>query len=106
MEMQNLLRPDECGGMDDIRAEIDRIDRAVVGLIGQRSQYVLAAAKFKTSETSVKAPERFAAMLARRREWAVEEGLNADMIEKLYADLVAHFIDEEMRRWKAEDETR
>ena len=104
MELRNLLQPDECGGMDDIRAEIDRIDRAVVGLIGRRYQYVLAAAKFKTSATSVKAPERLTAMLARRREWAVEEGLNADMIEKLYADLVAHFIDEEMRRWKADRE--
>ncbi|HBG30346.1 isochorismate lyase [Candidatus Macondimonas diazotrophica] len=104
MELRNLLQPDECGGMDDIRAEIDRIDRAVVGLIGRRYQYVLAAAKFKTSATSVKAPERLTAMLARRREWAVEEGLNADMIEKLYADLVAHFIDEEMQRWKADRE--
>lgn len=104
MELRNLLQPDECGGMDDIRAEIDRIDRAVVGLIGRRYQYVLAAAKFKTSATSVKAPERLTAMLARRREWAVEEGLNADVIEKLYADLVAHFIDEEMQRWKADRE--
>jgi len=104
MELRNLLQPDECGGMDNIRAEIDRIDRAVVGLIGRRYQYVLAAAKFKTSATSVKAPERLTAMLARRREWAVEEGLNADMIEKLYADLVAHFIDEEMQRWKADRE--
>jgi isochorismate pyruvate lyase len=106
MELRNLLQPDECGGMDDIRAEIDRIDRAVVGLIGRRYQYVLAAAKFKTSATSVKAPERLTAMLARRREWAVEEGLNADVIEKLYADLVAHFIDEEMQRWRADHETR
>ena len=104
MELRNLLQPDECGGMDDIRAEIDRIDRAVVGLIGRRYQYVLAAAKFKTSATSVKAPERLTAMLSKRREWAVEEGLNADMIEKLYADLVAHFIDEEMQRWKADRE--
>lgn len=106
MELRNLLQPDECGGMDDIRAEIDRIDRAVVGLIGRRYQYVLAAAKFKTSATSVKGPERLTAMLARRREWAVEEGLNADVIEKLYADLVAHFIDEEMQRWRADHETR
>jgi hypothetical protein len=27
-----------------------------------------------------------------------EEGLNADVIEKLYADPVAHFIDKEMQR--------
>ena len=28
------------------------------------------------------------------------EGLNADAIEKLYQDLVNHFIDEEMKHWK------
>ena len=106
MQIENRLSPEQCAGMDDIRAQIDRIDRAVVGLIGRRYQYVLAAAKFKTSATSVKAPERLTAMLARRREWAVEEGLNADVIEKLYADLVAHFIDEEMQRWRADHETR
>jgi len=92
--------------MDDIRTGIDQIDRAVVGLIGRRYQCVMAAAKFKTSETSVDAPERFAAMLSKRREWAVEEGLSTDMIEKLRAGLVAHFIDEEMKRWKADHDTR
>lgn len=49
--------------MDDIRAEIDLIDRLMVGLIGMHHHYVLAAAKFKTSATAVRAPERFKAML-------------------------------------------
>ena len=87
--------------MADIRAEIDRRDRDVVRLFGERFQYVKAAAKFKTSETSVRAPERFAAMLAERRQWAEEEGLSADVIEKLFRDLVEHFIAEEMARWRS-----
>src|SRR3712207_8326445 len=40
------------------------------------SRYVAAAARFKTDERSVRAPERQRAMLARRRSWAVEEGLD------------------------------
>ena len=64
-----MKTPDECADMGDIRAEIDRIDRDVIALFGQRFQYVQAAAQFKTSEESVKAPERFKAMLAAcRRE--------------------------------------
>lgn len=102
MNQPQRIPPAQCKGMDDIRAEIDHIDRTVVSLLGQRYQYVLAAAPFKTSEMAVRAPERFKAMLAKRREWAVEEGLNPDAIEKLYADLVNHFIDEELKRWKAE----
>lgn len=99
METPDHLEPDACADMNDIRTEIDRIDRAVVALLGRRRRYVHAAARFKTSAETVRAKERFAAMLETRREWAREEELNPDAVEKLYRDLVNHFIDEEMHRW-------
>lgn len=74
----------------------------MIALLGKRFRYVLAAAKFKTSAASVRAPERFAAMLRQRRAWAQAQGLNPDAIEKLYRDLVAHFIEEELRHWHGE----
>jgi isochorismate pyruvate lyase len=40
-------------------------------------------------------------MLQQRRVWAEEEDLNPDAIEKLYQDLANHFIEEEMKHWKA-----
>lgn len=92
--------PEQCESMTDIRTEIDRLDRQVLALLRQRFAYVKAASKFKTSETTVRAPERLQAMLQQRRVWAEEEGLNADAIEKMYQDLVNHFIDEEMKHWK------
>ena len=96
-----MKTPDECAEMGDIRAEIDRIDRKIIALLGQRFQYVQAAAQFKTSVESVKAPERLKAMLGQRRLWAEEEGLRPDAIEKMYNDLVGYFIKEEMTKWKA-----
>jgi isochorismate pyruvate lyase len=95
-----MKTPDECENMLDIRAEIDRLDRQIIALLGQRFAYVKAASKFKRSQTSVKAPERFEAMLKQRRVWADEEGLDADVIEKIYRDLVNHFINEEMKHWQ------
>lgn len=95
-----MKTPDQCDSMVDIRAEIDQLDRQVIALLGQRFAYVKSASKFKTSETTVKAPERFQEMLGQRRVWAEEEGLNADAIEKMYRDLVNHFIEEEMKHWK------
>ena len=95
-----MKSPEHCESMTDIRTEIDRLDRQVLALLGQRFAYVKAASKFKTSETTVRAPERLQAMLQQRRVWAEEEGLNADAIEKMYQDLVNHFIDEEMKHWK------
>lgn len=102
MEYQEKLSPEECNDMNDIRSEIDGIDEAIVALLGRRFQYVKSAAKFKTSESSVRAPERFEAMLKKRREWALEQGLSPDVIEKMYRDLVNHFIHEEMQKWKQE----
>jgi len=95
-----MKEPGDCADLQDIRAEIDRIDREVIAALGQRFAYVKAAAKFKTSESSVKASDRFATMLAERREWAAAVGLNPDVIEKLYRDLVTHFIEEELKQWQ------
>ena len=99
-----MRKPDECRDMQDIRAEIDRIDQEVIRLVGQRFQYVQAASQFKTSKTSVRAPERFKAMLEQRRAWAREAGLDAGVIENMYRELVNYFIEEEMKKWQAEQQ--
>ena len=96
---QEMKHPDECTSMEEIRAEIDRLDRQIIALLGQRFAYVKAASKFKMSETEVRAPERVEAMLRQRRAWAEQEGLSADAIEQLYRDLVTYFIEEEMKHW-------
>ena len=104
MDTTARLSPEQCAGMTEIRTEIDHLDHAVIELLAKRYQYVLAASKFKTSETAVRAPERFAAMLEQRRQWAEELGLNPDAIEKLFSDLVSHFIAEELKRWQAQQD--
>ena len=86
--------------MADIRDEIDRLDHQIIQLLGQRFGYVKAASKFKTSEASVEASDRFQAMLEQRRQWAEAEGLSPTAIETMYRDLVTYFIKEEMRAWK------
>jgi isochorismate pyruvate lyase len=40
-------------------------------------------------------------MLLQRRQWAEAAALNPDAIEKMYADLVNHFIEEEMKHWQS-----
>lgn len=96
------LEPDAFQSLAQVRAEIDQIDRAIVKLIGRRSLCVKAAARFKQDETAVAAPERFAAMLAIRREWAVSEGLDPDMVEELYRNMVTRFIAEEKNHWRSQ----
>ncbi|HEY1342548.1 MAG TPA: isochorismate lyase [Bryobacteraceae bacterium] len=92
--------PMECQSLAEVRVEIDRIDEQIVTLIGRRAGYVHAAARFKTSEAAVAAPDRQAAMIEVRRRWAEREDLDPDVIEKLYRELVAYFIAREMEHWK------
>ena len=96
-----MKMPDECTNIQEIRTEIDEIDRQVIASFAKRFAYVKAASKFKTDATSVRAKERFVAMLEQRRTWAQENGLNPDVIEKIYRDLITYFIEEELNHWQS-----
>ncbi len=98
---QDLIPPGECANLEEIRAGMDAIDREVIALIARRVEYVRAAAAFKTSSANVAAPERVAAVLKTRREWAEAAGLSGDAIEALYRDLVAYSVGEEHKQWCA-----
>jgi isochorismate pyruvate lyase len=100
--MVAMPEPDACQSLAEVRTEIDCIDEQIVRLLGRRAGYVKAAARFKTSEVAVAAPDRQLAMIEVRRQWAEREGLDPDVIEKLYRDLVAYFIRREMDHWKSQ----
>ena len=97
-----MKNPEECANIQEVREEIDIIDREVIDALSKRFKYVIAAARFKTSEASVRAPDRFQAMLQQRREWAQESGLNPDVVENFYRDLVNYYIEEELKHYKSQ----
>jgi isochorismate pyruvate lyase len=99
--LPDMTPPDRCSGLEEIRAGMDAIDREVIALIAQRVEYVRAAAKFKDSSANVAAPDRVAAVLKTRREWAEAAGLDGDTIEGLYHELVRYCVSEEHKRWEA-----
>jgi isochorismate pyruvate lyase len=93
-----MKKPAECESIEDVRNAIDAIDRHIVELIGTRAQYVHEVVKYKTPDKeSVVAAKRRAEVFAKRREWALEEGLDPDVIESVYHTLVDYFIRKEMR---------
>ena len=92
--------PEACERFEDVREAIDGLDREILRLLGSRTRYVAAAARFKTDRNSVRAPERQKAILARRREWAEKEGLDPDFVEGLYRNIVSHFVGREMDHWQ------
>jgi isochorismate pyruvate lyase len=78
--------------LDDVRDAIDRIDDQIVALLAQRQEQVEAAATFKADDAAVRAPDRRAALLARVRERAVEEGADPDVVTATYTAMVDAFI--------------
>jgi isochorismate pyruvate lyase len=95
-----MASPEDCRSLQDVRREIDRIDEGIIEQIGLRARYVKVSARFKTSEAHVAAPDRQAAMLEVRRQWAEREGLDPGVIEDIYRRLVAYFIECELGHWR------
>jgi len=91
-----MKTPDECRTIEEVRSEIDRIDRAIIETIAQRRAYVHAVMQFKRSEDDVHAHERQRQVLATRRKWAEEYALSPEMVEGLFRSMVDHFIAEEL----------
>ena len=96
-----MRAPGDCRDIEDVRQAIDGLDREIIGLIGKRDRYVKAAARFKTGEESVRAPERQKSVLAERRRWAEKEDLDPDVVEKIYRNLITYFVNREMEDWKS-----
>ena len=96
-----MIEPQNCKSLDEVRSEIDRLDRSLITTISRRQEYVHAAARFKRSQEQVHASERQRSMLAARRQWADLEGVDPDLIETLFCTMVAHFIKAEMTVFSA-----
>lgn len=86
--------PAECRTIEEVRSEIDHIDRTIIEAIARRRDYVHAVMQFKRSESDVHAHERRRQMFAARRQWAEEMSLAPEMVEGLFRTMVDHFIAE------------
>ncbi|ABL71092.1 MULTISPECIES: chorismate mutase [Paracoccus] len=97
----DLVPPEAVAGLGDVRRGIDMIDARIVGLLGLRLRYVLAAADFKPDIASIPAPERVRQMLDERAAWAAEAGLAPDFIGPLFGQVAEWFIRQQVAHWRA-----
>lgn len=90
----------KCNSLEEVRANIDRIDDQMIRLIAERGIYVKEASAFKKSEDGVKAPNRVEAVIKKVRDKAEEYGASPDMVEALYREMIARFINMEMDEYE------
>jgi len=88
--------PSECTCKEEIRQQIDLIDKEIIALFAQRFQYVSEIVKFKTDVESVVAEDRKNHVIKARGEWAEEHGLDKQTFEQIYRFLVDHNIGKEL----------
>lgn len=88
-----MKKPVECTNIDEIRNEIDAIDKQVIELLGKRLQYITEIVRFKKDEEDIIAKQRYSEVLLARRELAVRASLDPDVIEDMYKHLIAYFIE-------------
>lgn len=94
----------EVMGLPEAREAIDLIDAEVIRLLGNRAGFVRQVVKFKKTLQDVRAPDRYAQVMQRRREMAQAEGLNPDVVERMYKLLVENFIQEEIELLHLQDQ--
>ncbi|HEY9204475.1 MAG TPA: chorismate mutase [Candidatus Methanoperedens sp.] len=87
----------DCRDIDEVRENIDSIDRGIVRLLSERSRYVKQAARFKKTTEDVKAPKRVEEVIAKVRILASEQGIDPDIVEKVYRTMITCFINDEMK---------
>ena len=87
-----MKSPQDCKTLSEVRSEIDRLDQTLIETISQRRAYVQAAARYKSSDSDVHALQRQEQMMAARRQWAEEAGVDPDMIASLFRLMVDHFV--------------
>ncbi len=80
--------PADCETKEDVRAEIDRIDSALIALFAERHAYVTRMAEIKTDPHEANDPARIEAIIAKRRQQALELDLDEDQAELLWRTLI------------------
>lgn len=83
--------------MEEVRRNIDCIDAQIVKLIAERGAYVKQASQFKKDRRDVQAPQRVEAIIQKVRALATEYGTSPDIVENLYREMIAGFIELEMK---------
>jgi len=82
--------------LQEVRAEIDRVDRQVVAGIAEREIWVRAAGRLKAMAPAVRDPNRVQQVVTRVRGIADELGADTDVVERTYRSMIAAFIDLEL----------
>lgn len=95
------LRAERCETLADVRREIDRLDRRIVALLSERSNYVGEAARIKERASQIVDRARIRDVVTKARVRAEALGADPDTIARIYEAMIGAFIAFERRAFAA-----
>lgn len=91
------MKPDECRTPEDIRREIDRLDRELVDKLVERFGYIRRMSEIKESPEEARIDWRVADVLAKVEALANAQGLDPGLARDLWSRLIDWNIEWERR---------
>jgi isochorismate pyruvate lyase len=84
--------PQSCENMEQVRAEIDRLDAALLDLVAERFGYVERAWQLKTRPEEATVPWRIQQVIDRVRARATQRGIPPELAEAMWRQMIGWFI--------------
>ena len=97
--MTNILFPEQCQTMLEVRAGVDQVDRELVSLLARRFGYMDAAARIKPNRDTVRDEARKAQVIDNVRGHARAVGIPEVVIAAVWEALVEGSIAYEFERF-------
>lgn len=96
--MDDLLPPEACKSMAELRVQIDAIDIELITLLANRSGYIDRAVDLKKIEgLPARTTDRVAEVLNKVSATATQNGLDPDLARTLWGELIEWSIQREIR---------
>lgn len=97
--MDQIVAPENCSNLAEVREGVDAIDRALVALIARRFAFMDAAARIKQDRGAVRDEARKAQVLANVEDAARDVGVPPELATKFWEQLVEASIAHEFETW-------
>lgn len=99
-----VKNPSDCQSIEEVRNELDRIDKQLIALFSERHKYIEKIVEFKDDEEGIVAINRKDEVIEQRAVWAAKQGLNGETFKKIYTLLVDSNIKRELEIFASKKE--
>ncbi|MEZ5895280.1 MAG: chorismate mutase [Parvularculaceae bacterium] len=95
-----MTAAEDCRRMEEVRHEIDRLDRMLVRLLAERQGYIEAAARIKPRQDEVRLEWRIEDVVAKVLATCEAAGLSKRIAEPVWRELIDRCIEHEHEKWR------